>query len=192
MSDKILLFSDLVSIFPLALCLSLLYNFLINPKRNLVDLILFISIIVSNKIVDLIKNLPYTGKMYEITRRPKGSGNCDYLSRNGPSEPNANGFPSGHMTSVSLFAMFMIFSKYYVSNYSSIIEFIMGEYLFIIINLGVIVLTAFARYYKKCHSIIQICAGTVFGSLIGIALSVILIKGQLIKIKDNRILKGFN
>ena len=123
MSDKILLFSDLVSIFPLVICFTLLYNFIINPKKNLVDLILFIAIIVSGWIVDLIKALPYKGKMYEITRRPKGSSNCDYFSRNGPSKPNANGFPSGHMTSVSIFGMFMIFSKYYTSHYSSIIEY---------------------------------------------------------------------
>ena len=61
----------------------------------------------------------------------------------------------------------MICSKYYVSQEKDILKFISKNFLFLVANIGIVALTAFARYYKKCHSILQIVCGTLLGAIIG-------------------------
>ena len=157
--------ANIISIFPLALCLVLLYNFLILPSKNLVDLILLLVILITNTIVRSLKRLPYPKSWHSYTMRPEGASGCDYLSRKGMCKPGTPGMPSGHMASVSLFSVFMILSKIYSSEG---LKFKFDDMMFLIINLGLIILTAFARYYKKCHNGLQILLGTIFGSVVGI------------------------
>lgn len=164
LSNYILLLADIISLFPLVICLSLLYNFLVRPGENILDLILFIVIIVSDFFVKYLKRLDYPTEWYEITRRPDGASNCDYLSRKGKCKPGTPGMPSGHMTSISIFAVFMILLRI---NYGDTMGFNITSLMFLLVNLGLIVLTAFARYYKKCHNGYQIIAGTILGSIIG-------------------------
>ena len=57
LSNYILLLADIISLFPLVICLSLLYNFLVRPGENILDLILFIVIIVSDFFVKYLKRL---------------------------------------------------------------------------------------------------------------------------------------
>ena len=190
MIHSLLLYSaDLISTFPLVIYFSLLYNFIINPKKNKVDLVLFISEMLGAFLVKLLKKIEYPMPFYKLTRRPKGSSNCDYLSRNGPSKKNAPGFPSGHMNSVSIFAAFMIFSKYYVSQEKDILKFISKNFLFLVANIGIVALTAFARYYKKCHSILQIVCGTLLGTIIGYLTFLICKKTKLLEGNSHKLIK---
>ena len=56
MIHSLLLYSaDLISTFPLVIYFSLLYNFIINPKKNQVDLVLFISQMLGSLLVRLLK-----------------------------------------------------------------------------------------------------------------------------------------
>ena len=88
------------------------------------------------------------------------------------------------MLSITLFASFMIFSKWKLSGEGNITNFITKNFMFVIVNLGLIVLTAFARYYKKCHNILQIIAGTIIGLIMGIILYYILESYEMFKIKS--------
>jgi hypothetical protein len=64
---------DFISLLPVVIYFSLLYNFLINPVKNLIDIFLFIYILSADYLVKIIKNLDYPPKMYQITRRPEGN-----------------------------------------------------------------------------------------------------------------------
>ena len=96
------------------------------------------------------------------SRRPKGAYNTDYLSRNGKVSEDTPGFPSGHMTSMAAFAMYMILRKKGEQDWD---EFIRENTVFFWLNVGSVLLMAFARWYKKCHNITQILAGTIYGSV---------------------------
>ena len=71
----------------------------------------------NSNMLSKIKRLPYPKSLYQITRRPEGSSNCDYLSRNGPQDSDAPGFPSGHMTTIGFFAAYQILSQENPTNY---------------------------------------------------------------------------
>lgn len=180
--------ADIISIFPLVICLGLLYNFLINPDKNILDLILVSIIILANFSVYLIKRLPYPDSLYDITRRPNGAINSDYLSRNGVCPINSPGMPSGHMTTMALFSSFMILSLWHTSSEKNIGKFIKNNIMFIMINIGLVILTAFARYYKKCHTPLQIILGFFYGSFIAYVSFYILHKLKMIQ-KPGKILK---
>lgn len=100
---------------------------------------------------------------YEFLKRPPGAANCDLFSRNG-NQSGKPGFPSGHMTST--------------------VSFITGIYLFFpdyrewCINYGIIyiILMAMSRMNKKCHTLIQVIAGSILGFLSPIILKNIFIK----------------
>ncbi len=185
---NLLLLADIISIIPLVIILSLMYNFLIAPGKNVVDIILALVIILANFSVEKIKRLPWPREWDSVTRRPKGAMNTDYLSRNGPAKPRAPGMPSGHMTSTSLFAIFMLFCVWSMKYQKDTKKFIQQEWLFILINLSLIGLMAFARYYKKCHNIPQIIAGTLYGGLIGYVAYYVLEKLDILKIRNKEIL----
>ena len=98
------------------------------------------------------KRLNYPDSLYKMSRRPEKATNCDYLSRreyNGDSP----GFPSGHMTTTTMFAVYQMLK--YPSTQSKIV------------NSLLIVLMAFARYVKQCHTPIQIIAGILLGGVSG-------------------------
>ena len=164
LEDALLLFADLVSLAPLVIFLTLLYNFIILPNKNILDLVLFIYLMLAGFIVRFLKDLPYPKSWRWITDRPLGAGNCDYFSRNGLCKPGTPGMPSGHMTHTTIFAVVMILGRYFSAKGRKInIENI----LFYGINVALIVVMAFARYYKKCHNIPQIIAGFILGSVLG-------------------------
>ena len=164
LEDALLLFADLVSLAPLVIFLTLLYNFIILPNKNILDLVLFIYLMLAGFIVRFLKDLPYPKSWRWVTDRPKGASNCDYFSRNGLCKPGTPGMPSGHMTHTTIFAVVMILGRYFSAKGRKInIENI----LFYGINVALIVVMAFARYYKKCHNIPQIIAGFILGSGLG-------------------------
>lgn len=83
-------------------------------------------------------------------QRPQGAHGCDAFCSGGPvgGQP---GFPSGHMTTASMFvvALWLRFREPTV----------------LWVGVPWVVAMAWARWTKRCHNLIQIAGGTVFGSL---------------------------
>jgi membrane-associated phospholipid phosphatase len=94
-----------------------------------------------------IKKFPKTKWIY----RPKGAFNCSAISTGGDATGKP-GFPSGHMSNIAFIAVSL--SLYYKNN----------------IPLLAILLMAYARIYKKCHNIIQVLAGTLYGGMVAYGL----------------------
>ena len=161
-----IIFFDFISLLPIVIYFSLLYNFLINPTKNLIDIFLFIYILSADYLVKVIKHLDYPEKMYKITRRPEGAYNTDYLSRNGKVEPSTPGFPSGHMTTITIFSVFMILVKWRFQH--SFFNFFNENTRYCSVHIFLIIITAFARYIKKCHNMFQIVAGFIFGTFMSV------------------------
>lgn len=164
LEDAILLFTDLVSLGPLVIFLTLLYNFIISPSKNLLDLVFFIYLMLAGFIVRFLKDLPYPKSWRWVTDRPKGAANCDYFSRNGLCKPGTPGMPSGHMTHTTIFSVVMILGRYFSSQGK---KFNLENIIFYGVNMALVLVMAFARYYKKCHNIPQIIAGFILGSGMG-------------------------
>ena len=158
------LVADYISLLPIAIYTGLLYSFCINPINNYLDIILFIFILLADISVKFFKSLPYPDYLYDITRRPKGAYNCDYFSRKGTVKYGTPGFPSGHLTTVTFFAIYIILYRYHKKN-TDIIDFIKNNKTFILTNLLLIIATGWARYHKKCHNLFQIIGGILLGSL---------------------------
>lgn len=155
---NILTFFDYVSAIPIAIYIALLYQFILFKNFNyflLFSEMLYVDCI----IVPFIKNLPYPDYLRYITDRPHNAQRCDYLSRETELR-NKAGFPSGHMTVTAMFAVYQICNKFIKENH---FEFDM--YLFI--HVALVITMGFARYYKNCHNIIQIIAGTILGTFMG-------------------------
>ena len=162
--DVVDLFADIVSLSPLVIFLTLLYNFLILPSKNTLDLVFFLYMMLAGFIVRFIKDLPYPKSWRWMTDRPKGASNCDYFSRNGLAKPGTPGMPSGHMTHTTIFATVMILGRFWSARGRDIS---LENILFYGVNISLVLVMAFARYYKKCHTEFQIICGTVLGILLG-------------------------
>jgi len=94
----------------------------------------------------------YTIGIYpSIFKRPDDACDCSMFNCGGY-YGDKSGFPSGHMTSTSLYMNGLLFK----SNKP------LTVYNFILYNIPCI-LMAIARYEKKCHNIIQIIVGYLFG-----------------------------
>jgi membrane-associated phospholipid phosphatase len=132
-SNYILMIAEIYSVLPIV------YFIYILTKNKVFGLyILIISIM-----VDIIKKIVATDA-YPFTLRPTCASNCDLLLSNGP-QGLKPGFPSGHMTISTLFALYL-----YTTTHN-------------IWHLHLIPLMAYARYTLKCHNIPQIIAGIIFG-----------------------------
>ena len=101
-----------------------------------------------------IKAIPYPDFMWDIT---------DYFSRNGPAPKDAPGFPSGHMTGITLFCVYMILRKKGDIPWD---DFFKNNKGFVLFNILVVLGMGFARWYKTCHNLFQIIGGILYGSLI--------------------------
>ena len=156
--------ADYISVFPLALYYVFTYLIVIdikNIKHKLEYPTILLFLFFSSKIVNFIKGIDFKS---DFMYRPKGAQYCDYLSKNKVSK--MRGFPSGHMSSITLFATFMILYRYH-KNYNNVKEYLKKDIIYILINVLLVLLTAWARYYKKCHTILQISCGTILGILLG-------------------------
>lgn len=150
---KIDTFSDIISSIPLTFYFTLVYLSIINEyPNNRIYLILFGGLMFTTLTTDMIKRLPYPNFLWNITRRPDGAKNTDFLSKNGPAREDAPGFPSGHM-SATVFTL-LICSYYFVKTQAGHIT-----------NLTIIFLMAWSRWYKGVHNIFQIIGGIGYGSL---------------------------
>ena len=162
--------SDLISVIPLAIYISLIY-ILIVTKEIIYFKMIFI-ILLSTILTDIIKRLPYKSfyngeYLYKITRRPNGSCNCDYLSKTGECGDEANGFPSGHMSSITSFSIIMVL--FYMNVYNlTFYELLLQKPTIPFISSLLIVSMGWSRHLKKCHSVLQIVTGIVLGSVVTI------------------------
>ena len=147
----ILFIFDYISALPICIYASLLYTSI--SENDMYPFFFLIQLLVVDIfLVPFLKHLPYPSFVYHITRRPIGATNCDYLSKI-PSKTNAPGLPSGHMTVTTMFSIVRILEN------KSIVS--------IILHSCIVILMAMARYYKKCHNVVQIIAGTILGSILG-------------------------
>jgi membrane-associated phospholipid phosphatase len=130
-------------IFPLFLYLNTLNKYWINV------FVIGLLIETSTKYIKqyTIKKFPNSKWIY----RPIGAFNCSAISTGGDASGKP-GFPSGHMTNIAFIAVSL--SLYYKSN----------------IPLLAILLMAYARIHKKCHNIIQVLAGTLYGGIVAYGL----------------------
>ena len=178
----LLLFADYISLIPIVIYFGLLYSFLINPIKNHLDVVFLIVILLSDRSVKYFKSLKYPEIMYDITRRPEGASNCDFFSRKGPVKYGTPGFPSGHMTTVTFFSVFIILLGYHnfiknnPHNSQNFINFIIEKNMLIITNLLLIILTGWARCYKGCHNLFQVFGGFILGSIYAFIFYYILLK----------------
>ena len=151
--------SDMVSVTPLLMYFSLFYNVLVFGSAE--SLKFFISMLFVAVSTDVIKRLPMPKSLYKLTRRPEGAKNCDFLSKGGICKANAPGCPSGHMATTVFFLVvtMMLYSR----KYSTFKAFAEVHYRLIGFSVLLILLMGWSRYYKKCHNVIQIIGGSLFG-----------------------------
>lgn len=152
------IFFDYISTIPLWIYGGLTYQSLLHRETKYIFFALYI--LVADTLVYLIKHIPYpeNSYLYKITRRPEGAKQCDYLSRNNMYTNKSPGFPSGHMTTTTLFCVSQML-KAYSTQIKQNTSYIYG------IHVTIIILMGLARYYKKCHSILQILSGCVLGGV---------------------------
>jgi len=142
---------DHISTLPLLFYYGIFFKYLGSKKE--IDLKFFILFIIVSLITDILKRLPYPKFMYQITRRPKGASNCDMLSKGGHKPWGTPGFPSGHMTTITFFSLFLI------NNYN--LNLHQKQLIYLLIPL-----TAWARLYKKCHNLFQVIGGFLNGYIL--------------------------
>lgn len=144
--------ANYISIIPLAIILYLTYNVITYKKYfNILFYFLLVSFI-----TQILKVIPYPNKWKKITNRPKNACDCNYISLNGP-VGNKCGMPSGHVSTITFFSTYL---AYKTKKY---------EYLLLI------PITIWARYYKNCHNVIQMC----FGFILGLTVTLILISKKI-------------
>jgi membrane-associated phospholipid phosphatase len=88
------------------------------------------------------------------TARPAGAWGCDAFCMNG-SVAGRPGFPSGHMTTVTMFV--------------AILWLRFGDERILWVGIPWILAMAWARWAKRCHNLIQIAGGVATGVLGAIA-----------------------
>lgn len=116
----------------------------------------FISIIGA----ELLKKIFFN--TFDGTHRPEGAKGCDFFSI-GPDVSGKPGFPSGHLTITSYICVFNILYILYKSNAA-----LVKKCTLITLNIVLIISMGWARYFKKCHNLIQILGGTLLGTLIAL------------------------
>ena len=93
----------------------------------------------------------------KLARRPDKACNCNFYANNGIVEGQP-GLPSTHMAIVGFLFMF---------SHLTITKYIDNTIFFYLVNTLFLLLTAWSRYYKKCHSLLQIILGGILGILYG-------------------------
>lgn len=106
----------------------------------------------------IFKSLPYPNCIRQYSVRPNGAKGCDYLSMRGNVE-GVPALPSGHMATTGYFVFFniLLISKFFKKQNTILIG----------INIIFLIMMGWARYIKKCHNMIQIITGSLYGMLMG-------------------------
>ena len=144
--------SDYISAIPITYYFGFLYLALIkNPIESIFYWKCLFGIVITTLTTDLIKRLPYPEYFWNVTRRPNGAKNTDFLSKNGLCKKDAPGFPSGHMSATSFFATLTIL--YFSQNN------FMGKF----VSSSLVLFMGWSRWFKGVHNIPQIIGGTLYG-----------------------------
>ena len=114
-------------------------------------IIAFIGTLAATAISECIKHI----FIKEVSPRPQGAMNCNVMCTNGNQEGKP-GMPSSHATTVAFFAV------YYFRHTQNI-------YLRAIL-IGYALLVMMSRYYKRCHSLLQLMMGALLGGSMGVLL----------------------
>ena len=93
----------------------------------------------------------HTFTCHKELRRPVGACNCN-LWNTGDNYEQRGGMPSGHVTMTTYLWLSL--------------WFITGNTIFLEIGLIAIISMGLSRYYKKCHTPLQIMAGMLLGTLL--------------------------
>lgn len=101
--------------------------------------------------------------------RPQGALNCNLFNNDG-NQSGRPGMPSGHTSITTYFFLTYLYILYLKKNKIGLESLFMALYLSLVM---------YSRYYKRCHTIPQIAAGGLLGSL-WFLLFYILIKSGLI------------
>jgi membrane-associated phospholipid phosphatase len=106
---------------------------------------LVVALFVANAVVAILKEVIGASGLFA---RPAGAYACDAFCRNGP-VAGRPGFPSGHMTTVTMFVAALWF-RYQDER---------------ILWIGVpwVFAMAWARWFKRCHNVAQIAGGVATG-----------------------------
>jgi membrane-associated phospholipid phosphatase len=111
---------------------------------NPIHLYGFLGIILTGSLVEIIKKF-----ILPTMTRPEGAKGCDLLCKS-TNDTNKPGMPSGHTAMIAFFGSYYgIQSPYFI---------------------GYVILIMMSRYFKKCHTIMQILAGLLLGLCIGFGL----------------------
>ena len=153
--------SNIISVFPLLFYISELFIIISKLIQKLdfsINIKYFFGLIVSSYSAQVLKYLiPYPKWTYNVTMRPEGARDCDYLSCGGIVKENSPGMPSGHMATTGYFVVYNIL---YIIKHNYPKGLIVG-------NIILLIAMGWARITKKCHNLIQVMCGTILGSLIG-------------------------
>ena len=154
--------SEYISLIPFVYWI-FIYLYFLFQILNLIPVIFSLKYIIGFSTIIVIsqslKNLLYKA-FIPVSKRPIGACDCNFLSNNGNKE-NEPGLPSTHMAIVSYFVTYnILLINKFISKESHI--------LFYFLNILLLVITGWARWFKKCHNITQILAGTLLGTLYGI------------------------
>lgn len=117
-----------------------------------------IAIDLSTKVIKYL-----TRNLGDLFTRPELATGCDILCREGPCG-NKPGFPSGHMTTAAFFS-----TVFYLTNPSVVTASV---------GISIIIATAWARYIKNCHNVLQICAGGIYGVIGGAVFYIVVMKSE--------------
>lgn len=162
--DKYLIFANYLSLLPLVFAVFICVYYLLS-HINLVPSVFtesyLLGYFISIFLAQLIKYIIYP--FFDFAKRPQGAKGCDYNSQKGDCSGKP-GCPSGHMSTTAFFVVFniLILTK---TNY---IKSDINRRIFMSLNIILLILMGWARYYKLCHSILQIVLGSILGALLAL------------------------
>ena len=144
-------------------------QFLITYKP--IYLLLLAGIIITDMSTKLFK-YQWRNSTWQSLKRPQNAKNCDILCRDGY-QGGSEGMPSGHMAVLTFALVFIYMTEIHTT------EIITLRPVFITFACVYIILMAFARYIKKCHTEAQIIAGVIWGAVL--AYSIIMVFRNMIQ-----------
>jgi hypothetical protein len=160
--DKYLLFADYLSVLPLVYVVIICIYYTLSA----IDIVpsvfserYILGYFVSIFLAQLIKYILYP--LFDFAKRPQGARGCDYHSRKGDCSGKP-GCPSGHMSTTAYFVVFNLL----ILNKTNYIKSPLNKQIFTSLNIGLLLLMGWARYYKLCHSICQIILGSLLGAFL--------------------------
>ena len=156
-------FANLLSFLPF-LYFTIIIGVWIFHKLNIIKQTLptlyIVGIIFTTVTAQIFKYSPYPNIIKPYSVRPKGACGCDYLSIKGNVE-GVKALPSGHMATTGYFVVYNILAILKYIHKDTIKMILIG------VNLLFLLLMGWARYIKKCHNLLQIISGSIYGGFIG-------------------------